>query len=166
MTYTTATEPVTTWTPLMFVRLSQSAIRNLKSAIRNLQSAIGLRLSSQGFPWFLTAVSLVSIGLFKNINLLALLGNVMLVLLLLNALVVGRRLGRLEARRHLSELIFAGSGCKVELRMRNLSGRARWGVRVEDSGASHELGWYFDRLEGHSVQGLSRRDRSTPARLV
>jgi uncharacterized protein (DUF58 family) len=110
----------------------------------------GWRLTSEGLLWLLTAVLLLGIGLFKNINLLALLGNVLLVLLVLNALVAGRRLGRLEARRHVGELIFAGSGTKVELRVRNLSGRARWGVRIEDSGPAHALGWYFDRLEGQA----------------
>jgi uncharacterized protein (DUF58 family) len=96
----------------------------------------------------MTAGLLVGVGIFKTIEQLTLVGYVMLVLLFLNALSAGRRLRRLEAQRQLGELIFAGSGCKVELRVRSLSERPRSGVRFEDTGPSHQLGWYIDRLEG------------------
>jgi uncharacterized protein (DUF58 family) len=47
----------------------------------------------------------------------------------------------------MGELLFAGSGFKLEVRLHSLSARSRAGVRVEDSGPSHQLGWYFDRIE-------------------
>jgi uncharacterized protein (DUF58 family) len=129
-----------------------SALRAFQSTIRNSQSAIGalggFRLTGEGVLWLMTAALLVGIGVFKNIDLLTTLGYVMLVLIALNAMVAGRRLRRLEARRQVGELIFAGTGCKVEVRVRNLDQRPRVGVRVEDTGPDHTLGWYLDHIEG------------------
>jgi uncharacterized protein (DUF58 family) len=127
------------------------------AAFHSLFDALGWRLTREGWLWLLTVAVLLAIGIYKNINLLALLGYVLLALLLLNGVVVGRRLRKLEARRQVDEMVFAGDSCKVELRLRNLSGRARPGVRVLDVGPGHDLAWYLDRLEGHA----RRRCRGT-----
>jgi uncharacterized protein (DUF58 family) len=120
------------------------------SASRKLLSAFNLHLTAEGLLWLMTAALMTGIGIFKNIDPLTVLGYVMLVLIVLNAVVAGRRLRRLEARRQLGETIFAGSGCRLEVRVRNLDERSRDGVRVEDTGPSHSLGWYLDHLEGQA----------------
>jgi uncharacterized protein (DUF58 family) len=113
----------------------------------------GWRLTPEGQLWLLAVVLLLGVGIVKNINLLTLLGYVMLVLLLLHALVVGRRLRRLEARRHVEEPVFAGGSCAVEVRLRNLGSRARPSVLLEDPGpgpGASRLDWYVDCLEGNA----------------
>jgi uncharacterized protein (DUF58 family) len=126
--------------------LSPAYLLRLGSSLR----PRGWRLTAEGKLWLLVLVLMLGIGIFKNINLLALLGYTLLALLVLNVLVVARRLGRLQARRHIGELIFAGAGCPIEVRLYNRSGRPRSGVRLEDSGPDHSLSWYLDHLEGHA----------------
>jgi uncharacterized protein (DUF58 family) len=100
--------------------------------------------------WLVVVGLLLSLGIFKNINLLSLLGYVLLMMLVLNGVAAGRRLRQVRVRRRVEEMVFAGAGCKVELRVRNLGARARAGVRLRDVGPEHDLGWYLDRLEGHA----------------
>ncbi len=109
----------------------------------------GFRLTSEGIVWSLTAGLMVGIGILKNIDPLMLLGYVMLVILVLNALAAGRRLRQLDGRRQVGELIFAGSGSKVEVRVRNLGAHLRVGLTAQDTGPEHQLGWYIDHLEAH-----------------
>jgi uncharacterized protein (DUF58 family) len=110
----------------------------------------GLRLTAEGRLLFCVAAVLLLVGIFKNINLLALLANVLLALLALGALVVGRRMRQLEGRRVLAENLFAGTRARLEVRVQNPSPGRVAGVRVEDVGAGHAVGWYFDRLEGRA----------------
>jgi uncharacterized protein (DUF58 family) len=130
--------------------------RGARSALHGALAAllrIGWRLTAEGQLWLLTVVLLLGVGIVKNISLLTLLGYVMLAVLLLNALVVGRRLRRLEARRHIEEPVFAGGSCAVEVRVRNLGGRARPGILLEDPGpvaGANRLGWYVECLEGNA----------------
>jgi uncharacterized protein (DUF58 family) len=128
------------------LRVASLCRRALRAALR-LHARLPLRLTRQGFLWLLTVAVLLGLGVFKNINLLALLGYVLLAVLVLNALAAGRRLRRLEARRRADELVFAGSRCRVELRLQNLARRPCSGVRLEDAGPDHALGWYLDRVE-------------------
>jgi uncharacterized protein (DUF58 family) len=96
---------------------------------------------------------LLGLGIYKNINLLALLGCVLLALLATHAFVVGRGLLRLQVDRRLDELLFAGAAVPIELRVRNLGARACEGARLEDAGQS----WYIERLEGgarHACPGV------------
>src|SRR5262245_397704 len=111
---------------LFFVRFGSRVVGGARSALRALlllHARLPLRLTREGGLWLLTVAVLLGVGVFKNINLLALLGYVLLALLALNALAAGRRLRRLEARRRADELIFAGSRCRVELLLRNPSRR-------------------------------------------
>src|SRR5262245_9103506 len=110
----------------------------------------GLRLTLEGRLLLSVAAVLLLVGIFKNINLLALLANVLLALLVLSALLVGRRLRYLEARRVLPENLFAGLRAILEVRVHNLSSRRVAGARVEDAGSAHAVGWYFDSLDGHA----------------
>jgi uncharacterized protein (DUF58 family) len=106
-------------------------------------------LSGEGAAWLLTTALLLVVGVGKNINLLALLGYVMLALLLLNAAAAGRRLRLLEGQLRVEEMVFAGSGCKLEVRLHNLAGRTHPGFRLEDRGPAHALGWYVYQLGAH-----------------
>jgi uncharacterized protein (DUF58 family) len=105
-------------------------------------------LTASGWIWLVVCVVVLALGIGKNINLLTLLGVVMVALLLLNALVAGRRLLRLEAYRHLDDLLFAGARGRVEVRGRNTSSRPVPGVRIEDALAGGPLTWFLDRVEG------------------
>jgi uncharacterized protein (DUF58 family) len=98
----------------------------------------------------MTGALMIGIGILKNIDPLTVLGYVMLVLMVLNTVTAGRRLRQIEGRRQVGELIFAGAGCKIEIRVRNIGKRLRVGVRLEDTGPAHALGWYIDRLEAQS----------------
>jgi uncharacterized protein (DUF58 family) len=115
----------------------------------------GLRLTREGWLCLGVAAMLLTIGIGKNINLLTLLAYVLLALIVLGSVVVGRRFGRLEARRVLDENVFAGVPVHCEVRLHNTSSRQLQGVRIEEVGSIHAVGWYFDRLEGHARVSLS-----------
>src|SRR5262245_9973029 len=122
------------------------------STLARVGGRTGWQLTRAGRLWVLVVVILLSVGVAKNINLLALLGYILLANLGLSALVAGRRLARLEGRRLLEEQPFANTSARLEIRIRNPSSRSAVGVRVEDVGPEHQLGWYFDRIAGHSRQ--------------
>jgi uncharacterized protein (DUF58 family) len=143
LTPTVATSPTT-------LQAQSLAGRFVRRVIRLLRFAEGWRLSPEGLMWLMASGLMVWIGILKNINPLTALGYVMLILLVLNAFAAGRRLRWLEARRRVGELNFAGSGCKVEVRLRNSSPKARVGLCLEVIGSAHHLNWYLDRLEGQS----------------
>ncbi len=115
-----------------------------------------LRIRKEGRYWLLIAALLVGVGLFKGINLLALLGYAMLATAALNLVVPGRRLKRLRARRRLGGPVFAGAPCVVEVQLENAGRRPLVGVRVEDRGEGHMLSWFVQRLEGHGRCSLRR----------
>jgi uncharacterized protein (DUF58 family) len=95
---------------------------------------------------------LVAIGWTKNINLMTFLGCVLLAMGGLCALGSGKRLRQLEGRRRIDELVFAGQACEVVVRVRNLGRRGLPGLRIEDEGPDHSLGWFVERLEGQAEQ--------------
>lgn len=108
----------------------------------------GRRLTPEGKIWLLIVALLLLVGIAKSINLLALLGYVMLALLGLGGLQVGQRLHRLEARRILSDQLFANTSLHLQVRLVNTSTRPCPGVRIEDLGSDHAVGWFHDPLEG------------------
>ncbi|MFO0843790.1 MAG: DUF58 domain-containing protein [Gemmataceae bacterium] len=114
----------------------------------------GWRPTREGRLWLGIVVLLLTVGVVKNINLLTLLGYVLLAVIALASVVAGRRLRRLEARRVLPENLFAGGPARLEVRLHNTSSRPVRGVRVEDGGASHTAGWFFERLEGHARRAV------------
>jgi uncharacterized protein (DUF58 family) len=114
----------------------------------------GLRLTPQGRMVLAVVGVFLLVGILKNINLLVLLGHVLLGLLALGAFVVGRRMRRIEARRILSDHVFAGMSSRLEVRMHNVSTRSIRGVRLEDVGEDHSIGWYFDEIAGHERRAM------------
>lgn len=115
----------------------------------------GWALSREGRVWLCIVALVLLVGVIKNINLLALLGYVLLALLVLAGILVGRRLGRLEARRVLDENLFAGTAIRLEVRVHNTSTRPVLGVCIEDIGTAHSARWYFDQFEPNDRQMLT-----------
>src|SRR4051812_50001955 len=89
------------------------------------------RVTPMGQGWLLTTGLLLGIGLFKNINLLALLGYAMLVVLALNIFLAGRRFRRLRGRLTFGQPVFAGAPATVEVRAGHSGGSACVAVRVQ-----------------------------------
>jgi uncharacterized protein (DUF58 family) len=118
------------------------------------------QLPAGGRCWLLTAALMLGVGLFKNINLLTLLGYVLFVVFVLNALLAGRRVRYLRAVRATSEPVFAGSPCAVEVQLSNPGppgGSSPDGVsavRLEERGAEHALAWFIERLGRGEVARL------------
>jgi uncharacterized protein (DUF58 family) len=104
-------------------------------------------LPRAGFAWMLILVFLLAVGLFRNINLLLLLGDLMLAVFLLNAVAAGGPLRRLKARRCVIGPIVAGKPCIVELKLTG-GRRGAVGLCVEDLGPAHRLTGFVLRLTG------------------
>jgi uncharacterized protein (DUF58 family) len=122
-----------------------------------------LRLPTVGRCYLLVALTLLLIGLYRNINLLLLLGYAMLVLAALNGLAAGRSVRRLRGRRRLPDWVFARTPCGVEVEVSNPGRRPRPGLRVEDGGTDHLSSWPIDQLPGRDSLTL-RREISLPQR--
>jgi uncharacterized protein (DUF58 family) len=69
----------------------------------------------EGRAWLLVSALFVGIGVYKNINLLTLLGYVLLAVELLNILLAWQRLRRWTAQRVLPEVIVAGEPCTIQI---------------------------------------------------
>jgi uncharacterized protein (DUF58 family) len=106
------------------------------------------QLPRQGRYWLILTAVLLTIGVYKGINLLLLLGHVLLAVVLLNALAAGRGLRRLRAVRRIEGPVFAGSSCRVEVELSNPNRRARVGFFIVDAGPQHSLEWFATRLAG------------------
>ncbi|MFM7148433.1 MAG: DUF58 domain-containing protein [Gemmataceae bacterium] len=115
---------------------------------------IGLRMTREGSLVLCIVVLMLILGIFKNINLLTLLGFVLLTLFALSGWFAGRRLSRLEGRRVLMDSLFAGQSLHLETRVKNESSRSLPGVRIEDVGSDHEVGWYLSSFPGKSRHHL------------
>jgi uncharacterized protein (DUF58 family) len=109
------------------------------------------RLTGPGRLWLVAAVSLLGLGLSKNINLLALLGYFLLVVFTLNLFFAGRGLWTLKVRRRHLDPVFAGRPCPLEVSV--AAGRRSCpGVRLEERGRDHALTWYATWLGGRKEQ--------------
>jgi uncharacterized protein (DUF58 family) len=104
------------------------------------------RVTRLGWYWLGLAALLVAIGVFKNVNLLALLGYFMLAAAGLNAAAAGRAAAGLRVRRRVPEPLFAGRPGPVVLEVANRGRRTRRGVRLEDAGPAHALQWFLPAL--------------------
>jgi uncharacterized protein (DUF58 family) len=121
------------------------------------------RLPREGVLWLVVATLLVAVGLYKAINLVALLGSVMLAAWALNALLAGRGLPGLRGRRRVHGPVFAGTPAAVLLEVSNPGRRPVPGVHLEDRGAAHAVHWFLPALApGDSLR--CRDDVTLPAR--
>jgi uncharacterized protein (DUF58 family) len=116
--------------------------------------AAAWQISPAGRAWVVTTTLLLAIGVFRNINLLTLLGYVMLAVVVLNLLAAGWRLPRLRARRHVAGPVFAGAPCAVEVELTNPAAGPCRGLRVEDGGALHAQSWFVERLAAGATAAL------------
>ncbi len=92
-------------------------------------------VSTVGRYFLLIALVLLSIGVYRRINLLMLLGDALLMMALLNLWAAGRSVSGLQGRRRVGEWLFARTPCAVEVQISNPSRRARLGLRIEEGGA-------------------------------
>jgi uncharacterized protein (DUF58 family) len=102
-------------------------------------------------------MALWSIGEFKGIHLITLLGTVMLLGWLLNALAVRNGLLGLRVERRIPEMVFAGQPVTIDLEIDNAKRKSKAGLRVEDQSEFHGIYWFIARLEGQSSQQLRQR---------
>ncbi len=114
--------------------------------------------------WMLATVFVLGVGLFRNINLLVLLGCFLVVIPLLSLRAASRMVRGLHARRRIVQPVYAGASCTVTVQVAPADSPARLGVRIEDAGPSHQLQWFADRLarEGQTFRGrveLPKRGR-------
>lgn len=114
------------------------------------------RFSIVALPWAFAVAFVLVIGLFRNINLLLLLGYLLLAVPLLNVLTAALPLRGLRARRRIADPVYAGIPFAVDIRVTPANGRARLAVRVEDGGPAHRLSWFVGRLE-HDAPSLRGR---------
>ena len=110
-------------------------------------SAWRFRFSLVALPWAFAVAFVLLIGLFRNINLLLLLGYLLLAVPLLNVLAAALPLRGLRARRRIASPIYAGVPFAVVVRVTPPKGRPRLGVRIEDGGPFSRLSWFVVRLE-------------------
>jgi uncharacterized protein (DUF58 family) len=103
-------------------------------------------LPREGRLWLAAAAVLMGIGLYKTINLLALLGCLLLGVWLLNALLAGRGLRCLAGRRWVPGPIFAGTSVTVTIEVTNRGPRALAACRLEDGSSGQRLGWFVPAL--------------------
>jgi uncharacterized protein (DUF58 family) len=106
----------------------------------------------EGRLWLVATALLLGIGLYKSINLLALLGCLLLCGWVLNAWLAGRGLRRLRGQRWIAGPVFAGTPAAVAVEVTNPGRRALPALRLEDQGAGHRLAWFVPGLAGRQTQ--------------
>lgn len=106
----------------------------------------GLLLPREAVYWLLTIALLLGTGIFKGINLVAVLGYMMLLLWLGNAFLAGRQVRGLRGRRWIEGPVFARSKVTVMVTIENPLPHARIGVLIEDHGQYHDLEWFLPCL--------------------
>jgi uncharacterized protein (DUF58 family) len=102
----------------------------------------------EGRLWLVATALLLGVGLYKSINLLALLGCLLLWAWVLNALLAGRGLRRLRGQRWIARPLFAGTPATVTVELTNSGRRALPALRLADRGAGHRLDWFVPSLAG------------------
>jgi uncharacterized protein (DUF58 family) len=120
-------------------------------------------VTREGRLWLVAAALVLGVGLYKSINLVALLGCLLLAAWALNALLAGRGLRRLRGRRRVDRPVFAQEPVAVTLAVTNPGRGPLAGVRLEDHGARHRLGWFIPALAaGQTLR--CRAEVTLPAR--
>ena len=133
-----------------------------RTADRRRPTASGRRPTG-GRGFLLVSLVLLSIGVFRRINLLILLADALLVTVFLNRLAARRSVRGLRARRHFAEWLFARTPCSVEVQVSNPSRHGRMGLRLEDGGPDNAATWFIDWLP--QLGGTTwRRDVVPPRR--
>ncbi len=125
-------------------------------------SRTGWHLTRQGLYWLGIVAVLLLVGTLRNINLVALLGCLLFALFLLQAASAGRGLRSLQVRRWTDDVMHAGAGCRVELRIHNTHTGPLKGLWVEEAGPAHLVGWQVSTLEADGRRAL--RCEVVPAR--
>jgi uncharacterized protein (DUF58 family) len=111
--------------------------------VASLTTTPRLTVPSPGKFWLGAAASLLGMGWLKGINLLLLLGYLMLVLWGLNFALAGRRLQRLQARRHIDGPVFAQAPVTVSVEVFNPQRSSPFGFWIEDRSPIGEASWGF-----------------------
>jgi uncharacterized protein (DUF58 family) len=98
----------------------------------------------EGRAWLFVSALFVGIGVYKNINLLTLLGYVLLAIGLLNILLAWRRLRRCTGYRLLPEVVIAGEPCTIQIvvSIPGVTGVLD-GVLLEEEGSSEPFAVQF-----------------------
>jgi uncharacterized protein (DUF58 family) len=112
------------------------------------QSTGSRRLTREGWLWLSLILFLWLIGLFKGINLVALLSTLMLAFLIVNVVTSRRGLRSLRLRRWIDEPLFAHTPAWLAVEVENPTSRPAVGIRLEDFGPDSSRAWYVGRLEG------------------
>jgi uncharacterized protein (DUF58 family) len=129
------------------------------------RSAWTFRLTTVGQAWLTIGVSLLGIGLFKNINLLVLLGDALLAAAALDALALIRPFVGLSARRRIGLPVSAGVAFPVQVRLSNGRRGVARGMQILDAGPEHECVWFAaavasrETITFRAQVTLSRRGR-------
>ncbi len=105
------------------------------------------RVTREGWCWLIFAAALWATGLYKGVNLVTLLGTFMLATWGFNIALAGRRLRRLRLRRWAEVPVFAQTPFTVWVELVNPKRKAEIGVRLEDRGPSHSMGWFVSHLD-------------------
>ncbi len=105
----------------------------------------------------LAAIATMLVGWFKGINLLILLSFALVAVVILNWWLARRQFRQLSGRRCWTEPIFASSPALWTVEVSNDSMRAASGFNIEDSGPSHHLDWFVDRLPAAQTRRLRAR---------
>jgi uncharacterized protein (DUF58 family) len=121
----------------------------------------GWYLPAEGRTWVLTTALLLSIGIFKNINLLTLLGFVLLAVQLVNAPSAWWRLRGLAGRRRIPDFLVAGEPCLVKISVRRASGPLPGGIVIEDHGP-----WLSAEARKDAVQAAGEGPDQAPVVLL
>jgi uncharacterized protein (DUF58 family) len=98
--------------------------------------------------WLGLILFLWLIGVFKGINLIALLSTLMLAFMIVNVVASRRGLRSLRLRRWIDEPLFAHTPAWLAVEVENSASRPAVGIRLEDFGPDHARAWYVGRLEG------------------
>jgi uncharacterized protein (DUF58 family) len=106
----------------------------------------------------------VVLGIAKAINLLILVACLMWAVLGLNVyLVFRRRLGRLRGWRRVAGPVFAQAPFGVDVEVTNPRRKVQVGLRLDDAGTHHALGWFVARL-GKGETARFRGEVTVPRR--
>jgi uncharacterized protein (DUF58 family) len=109
------------------------------------------RIPWPGRLWLAVAACLLIFGLYRNINLLSLLGYFLLMIAVLNIALAGRGLTSLKVRRRHLDPVFACRPCPLIVSVA-AGRRACLGVRLEERGENHCLSWRVAWIGGRTEQ--------------
>src|SRR5947208_14520946 len=89
-----------------------------------------LHLPKEGLCWLLAAGALLAGGWFRGMNLVLLLAYFMIVIWAVNFFLAGRGLRRLQAKRRMTDPVFARTPFTLEVEIRNRGRKSQSNVRI------------------------------------